>query len=150
VDGSGQYEDGGTSPGKAGNGEGGGGSRVCGVLAVGAALVVTGAVQQCLRCQSKERGVRDGPNEEENGGTVELTEEVAAAVVLASKPGEEGISSGQLRTRHTEGEGGSVEGHTGALQGRRRCKGNTTKGGTGGLLRVGRYQGDGNGGEGKW
>jgi hypothetical protein len=112
VDGSGQYEDGGTSPGKAGNGEGGGGSRVCGVLAVGAALVVTGAVQQCLRCQSKERGVRDGPNEEENRG--------------------------------------SVEGHTGALQGRRRCKGNTTKGGTGGLLWVGRYQGDGNGGEGKW
>jgi predicted phage tail protein len=47
---------------------GGGGGGGCGVLVVGAAPVVIGGVRQSLRCRSKERGVRDSPNKEENNG----------------------------------------------------------------------------------
>jgi hypothetical protein len=70
-DGARQHEDDGSSPSKADDGEGGwgGGGGGCGVLVVGAAPVVIGGVRQSLRCRSKERGVRDSPNKEENNGS---------------------------------------------------------------------------------
>jgi hypothetical protein len=59
--------------GKAADGEAGGGGDGCNVPTMGAAPVVAVKIQQSLWCQSEERGVRDDPIEEDNGGVAELT-----------------------------------------------------------------------------